>query len=260
MIPIRSLEDSRVSIFTSLRESARQGDEKKLFVADGEKLARLLLQDNLPLERMLISERYLDLAQDFLSKDRLTAENCFFAKHEVMEGIVGCRLHQGIMIAAKQPHMQPLEYLESPIVVLDGLANADNVGALMRCGAALGAKSFLHSKDSSPPFVRRSIRTSMGAAWRLQHGLSQDLAADLKLLKRKGISVIGTSLDHRAIPLSDFDFPEKFALVLGSEGYGLKKEIADVCDHLLIIPMAADMDSLNVACAASVFLSHARAG
>ena len=136
------------------------------------------------------------------------------------------------------------------IAVLDGIADSTNVGAVFRSAAALGIDAVLCTKTCCDPLLRRSVRVSMGTVlltpWAWIDGID-----DVKSL---GFLTAALALDENSVSIGDprLKNADRLALVLGSEGYGLKREVIDACDYTAKIPMTRGVDSLNVAAAAAV--------
>lgn len=247
MISITDIEDERIRPYFTLR--ARQEfalrEEGGLFVAESEKVVRSLLESGLEVVSLLAEPAYYER----LTVDRVPEEGRFTASKELLDRVVGMRLHQGVMAVGKRP--APLQVVEEgPVVALDGLANAENVGAIARSCAAFGAKALIVDAGSSDPYLRRSVRVSMGGIFHVPVLYCDDLAACLKGLK--GFTVVGTGLGPECKPLGQL--PARSVLVIGAEGEGMRKEVKEVCDLLVTIPISDKVESLNAAVAASVLL------
>ena len=134
--------------------------------------------------------------------------------------------------------------------------DVDNVGAAIRNAAAFDADAVVLSPRAADPFYRKAIRVSMGSVFFLPVVRCLDWPGDLARLQREcGVSLVGAALDQGAAPLASFRWPERVALLFGSEGPGLSPSAKRLCEHLVTIPMARNKaDSLNVATALAVFL------
>ncbi len=141
------------------------------------------------------------------------------------------------------------------------IINHDNLGALLRISAGLGANGLLLGQRCCDPYWRRSIRVSMGAIFKLPVGRSLDIINDLKNLRdEQGFTLLATVLDSQAEPLWAInrplrdDRPDRVALLVGNEAQGLSKSIVHLCDRKVTIPMHHATDSLNVAVATAIGL------
>ena len=161
-----------------------------------------------------------------------------------------------MLARARRPEPKSLEGVgEGLIVVCPELADASNLGAIIRCAAAFGAAGVAVERGrGASPYARKAIRASSGTIFRSLVWETPTLLADVRALKENGWQVVGTALDARAVPLWEVGHSGKTLLVLGGEGSGLSAEWMDTCDILATLPMAAGVDSMNVATSAAVAL------
>lgn len=249
-ILIHSLEDERIQPFRSLRKGGVEREET--CVAEGVKGIIALLESDWEVLSFFAEEVYHEQFRSLLDKKGVSYDCRWVASAELMKGIVGYRMHQGVMALGKTPKNTPIEVTEGSVVALDSLANAENVGAVVRNAAAFGVKHLLVDHLCSSPFLRRSVKVSMGAIYSTQVCKVPDLPEALKELKKRGYEVVGAHAHSSAVSLNQFNWPKSVVLVMGSEGQGLRPEVEAVCDHLVYIPMEESVDSLNVAAASAV--------
>lgn len=231
---------------------------KRIFVAEGEKVVRRLMQSGLNIISFLMTPQW----RQQIFPDESASAPVYIASKDLLETIVGFPLHQGIMAVAKMPEEGSLDDLlsvrkEPLIVALDGVVNAENVGVAVRNCAAFGADVILVDQTSSSPWLRRSVRNSMGGIFQIQSFHVQDLGQQLAELKRKyGIRVIAAHPTGDA-QINSTNLRKGVVLVFGNEGYGLSERILNEADCSVSIPMSNKTDSLNVASAIAVFLYEA---
>ncbi len=170
--------------------------------------------------------------------------------------------HQGVIAGFKGSNVAPESSLESVldsitdtplILVLDGIQDPHNLGACLRTAEAAGVQLVVICKDHSvgiTPVVRRA---ASGAAETLSIIQATNLARVLRTLKKHGIWLAGTS-DEASDSLYATDLTGPLALVMGSEGSGLRRLTSELCDYLVRIPMAGHVESLNVSVATGVCL------
>ena len=133
--------------------------------------------------------------------------------------------------------------------------NQTNIGAVFRSAAALGFDAVLLTGGCSDPLYRRCIRVSMGTVFQIPWAeLSQPDPAYVYMLKEMGFSTVAMALRGDSVRIDDprLAAEEKLAVLLGTEGEGLQPETIAACDHVVKIPMAHGVDSLNVAAASAV--------
>jgi tRNA G18 (ribose-2'-O)-methylase SpoU len=261
IIKINSLENEELHPYKTLR---RPLDHLKsgIFVAEGEKVVRRLLDSQLRLVSLLVTPEWFAKVESSLSSlgDEIKV---FIAEKTLLETIVGCNLHQGIMAIAHVPADRPLDEifrsLSKPalMVALDGLVNAENVGVIVRNCAGFGVDAIIVGETSSSPYLRRAVRNSMGTVFHLPIIHVENMQATLTGLKDvHGYSVVAAH-PAGAHTLYETDLSGNLCIVLGNEGDGLTKNILDVCSSHISIPMSNDVDSLNVANASAVMLYEA---
>jgi tRNA G18 (ribose-2'-O)-methylase SpoU len=137
------------------------------------------------------------------------------------------------------------------------LSSAENVGLLVRNSVAFGATALLVGETSASPYLRRAVRNSMGTVFQLPVLECTNLLATLRQMQRLGIRCVAAHPHTNQLALPDADFRRDVCLVFGAEGNGISPAVLAACDEAVAIPMAAGVDSLNVASAAAVFLYEA---
>jgi len=143
------------------------------------------------------------------------------------------------------------------LLLLDGIEDPQNFGSLLRTAAALGVTGVIIPKDRAVGVTPAVIKVSAGAAWHIPVGRVTNLANTLAELKKVGFWVVGA--DPRGeVNLFHMVFPPKVALIIGSEGKGIRPLILKKCDYRVFIPLAGQISSLNAAVAGSIFLFEIR--
>ena len=182
----------------------------------------------------------------------------YVSELEVLTKLTGFKLTRGMLCAMRRPRPQTLgEVLQNQntrrVVVLERLMNPTNIGALFRSAAALGMDAVLLTPGCSDPLYRRCARVSMGTVFQIPWAF---LGGDnwMEELRSSGYKTTAMALTDDSYPI---DAPElrdidKLAIVMGSEGDGLRDETVANCDYTVKIPMFANVDSLNVAAASAV--------
>lgn len=221
------------------------------------------LQSGLAVEKIWLSDPSLQsrLLQKFtfipvvhFSKARLTA-------------LVGNSHHQGIAARIEESDLyvdtddllQIASQREEPplIGLLDGITDPQNLGAIIRSADAAGIHGLIIPKDKSATLTPAVFKASAGAAAHIYLAKVVNLARSIEALKETGLWF--TAADHRASKAYfEMDFKGATGIVLGSEGYGLRRLVRDKCDFFAAIPMAGTVNSLNVSAAASLFFFEAR--
>jgi 23S rRNA (guanosine2251-2'-O)-methyltransferase len=183
----------------------------------------------------------------------------------MLDKVAGDARHQGVVAAYEAP--PPLSDHDLPelvergganafFLVLDGVTDPHNLGACLRSAAAAGVTAVVVPRDRAvgiTPVVRRA---SAGAADRVPLVAATNLARALRSLKDSGVWLTGLAGDAEK-SLYEMDFKGPIALVLGSEGEGMRRLTREACDHVVRIPMPGVAESLNVSVAAGIVLFEA---
>ncbi|MEO8736738.1 MAG: 23S rRNA (guanosine(2251)-2'-O)-methyltransferase RlmB [Edaphobacter sp.] len=178
--------------------------------------------------------------------------------------IAGTDAHQGVLAVVKERQFLGIEDLLSPkedgqhrfFLALDGIEDPHNLGALLRTADGAGVDGVILPERRSAPVTATVAKTSAGASEHVRIARVTNLVRALEQMKQKHVWVLG--LDERGTPdYSEFDFKTDCVLVLGREGAGLHDLVKKTCDHLLRIPMAGQVSSLNVSVAGAVVMYEA---
>ena len=259
IIPVEDPADPRLSAFRDIRERDLVGREGR-FIAEGEVVLRVLLtRARHTAEALLIADKRLEGLSDLLALlDDQTP--VYSAAQPVMDAIAGFHIHRGILaVGCRAPAPPAADLLaglgERALVLgLFGIANHDNMGGLLRNAAAFGVDAVILDSDCCDPLYRKAIRVSVGAALVVPIARLRPGEDALSMLDRLGFEAIALS-PSATLPLGRLAPPPKAALLLGAEGPGLPPQLLQRA-RAVAIPMAAGMDSLNVATAAGIALHH----
>jgi tRNA G18 (ribose-2'-O)-methylase SpoU len=248
--------DARLADYVSLRDvELRMSVEAEhgLFLAEGEKVVRRAVESGYPVRSFLMAPRWIDGLADVL--DQAGDALCYVAPTEVIELVTGFHVHRGALASLGRLPLPPVADILTGarrVVVLEDLVDHANVGAVFRAGAALGMDAVLLSPRCADPLYRRSVKVSMGAVLSVPHARMTRWYDGLDELRQAGFHLLALTPSADAIALDEVVRPERFALVLGSEGEGLSTRWLSAADMRVRIPMRAGTDSLNVAAAAAV--------
>lgn len=210
---------------------------------------------------VLAEERYLD-SFDFSFMEAYPDARIYVAPVEKLIAITGYNLTRGLLAAFKRkPYEEISDFVKgkNKLVVLEGVVNPTNIGAIFRSAAAMFADGIILTKDCADPLYRRASRVSVGnvfqVPWTYYPGeIAKWYKDGVGSLKEQGFVTVATALDAESIPITDerLKHCNRLAVLMGSEGFGLKKATIAQCDYKAIIPMSHHVDSLNVAAASAV--------
>jgi 23S rRNA (guanosine2251-2'-O)-methyltransferase len=141
-------------------------------------------------------------------------------------------------------------------VLLDGVTDVRNMGAIARSAVCMGAHAIVVPQKGSAQINAEAVKTSAGALSQIPVSKEKDLETAIDYLKLNGVMIAGSSLKATK-KLSELDFKRPVAVILGSEGFGMSRHIEEMCDELFIIPMKGDLNSLNVSVSGGIILYEA---
>lgn len=263
IIRILSLNDAGVELFSNLTEVALRNKlepEAGIFIAESPKVIRIALEQLYEPISILCEEKHLE--GDAADIVRMCGDiPIYTGSREVLRNITGYTLTRGVLCAMKRPRIRSVEDVckeAKRIVVIDGVSDTTNIGAIFRSAAALGIDAALLTHTSCDPLNRRSVRVSMGSVFLLPWTW---LNTPIKHLKSLGFTTLAMALRDDAKQLSDpfLKTLDRVAIVMGTEGDGLANEVIEEADYTVRIPMQHGVDSLNVAAASAVAFWELRA-
>jgi tRNA G18 (ribose-2'-O)-methylase SpoU len=227
-----------------------------LYIAESTKVIERAIGAGHRPRSVLLQEKWLDeiapLVEQFDGP-------LFVAEPDLLAHLTGFEVHRGALAAMQRPRLASVEEIVADarrIVVLDGLVDHTNVGAIFRSAAALGADAVLITPRCADPLYRRSVRVSMGTVLQVPWTRLPDWPDGARVLKELGFHIAALALADGAQLLDDFAArpPERVALLMGTEGDGLSSRAMALADSIVTIPMHHGVDSLNVAAATALAL------
>lgn len=285
LIEVQSLDDPRLADYADIRERqlaeefrenplpGRHGGDPAAphgkFMAEGELVLERLVRSPFPVLSILCTPaRLKTIAPSIALLPEATP--VYLIRPEALESLVGFPLHRGLMaIAARLPPRSLGQLLdqagEGPLLVLEDLANHDNIGALFRNAAAFGVRGVVLSPQCADPLYRKATRVAVGHTLTTPFARAADWPADLALLHARGYQTWALTPQEPSRPLREacasvvrHPGPLRLALLVGAEGPGLSAPAMASATQRVCIPMAPGVDSLNVAVASAVALEHVR--
>lgn len=259
LVPIDDPADPRIADYRDIREKDLVG-RRDLFVAEGEVVLTVLIGSSRhrPLS-LLLDERRVGALSGLL--ERLEPEvPVYTASRAVLDAIAGFPLHRGILALGRKAALPSAGELlaslpeRATVVVAMGIANHDNIGGIFRNAAAFGADAVLLDAGCCDPFYRKALRVSVGHVLSLpiaRVGDDEDLVGVLHAAEFEVLSLSPRAPER----LVDVARAPRTAILLGTEGPGLSAEVL-ARTRAISIPMAAGVDSLNVATTSGIVLHH----
>lgn len=252
--------DERLADYVRLTDVAlrrKLDTERGLYLAESDKVIRRALAAGHRARSYLMGERWVTELADLVAGAEAAGVPVYVGSDGVLTAITGFHLHRGAIASMHRPEPVPVERVLAGarrVVVLEDIVDHTNVGAIFRSAAALGVDAILVTPRCADPLYRRSIRVSMGTVFQVPWARIDPWPGAVATLTAEGFTVAAFALDESAVALDDLaaDPPQRLALVMGTEGDGLRRRTIAACDLVVRIPMAGGVDSLNVAAASAV--------
>lgn len=268
-IPIESLDDPRVAAYRNVRDADLVG-RRGLFLAEGELVVRTLLHTHRQGGRFRAESVFLNRTRLGAMAPALAELGpdfpVYVADQAVMDEIVGFHIHRGVLACGVRAAPSTMPELISaatrsggPIVILEDLANHDNVGGVFRNAAAFGCTGVLLTRRCCDPLYRKALRVSMGNVLSMPFAHIGSVEEACRALGNEGWTTLALTPGVDAPEISDLvasgEAGGRVAILLGAEGPGLSESALRAAQHRARIPIDPRVDSLNVvvACAIALF-------
>ncbi|MCM1450227.1 MAG: RNA methyltransferase [Clostridiales bacterium] len=256
IVHLNSLDHKLLEPYIKLTEAQLRNKldpSRGIFIAESPKVIKVAISAGYVPLSMLCEERHIDGDAAFVIA-RFPGIDVLTGEREMLASITGYTLTRGVLCAMVRrplPTVTELCQDASRIAVIDGVVDTTNIGAIFRSAAALGIDAVLLTRSSCDPLNRRAVRVSMGTVFQVPWTWLDDEISSLRAL---GFKTVAMALSDNSVSIDDPSLcnEPRLAIVLGTEGDGLSSKVIDGCDYVARIPMAHDVDSLNVAAASAV--------
>lgn len=256
IIEITSLEQEGVEVFSTLTEAQlrnRIEPSKGMFIAESPKVISVALDAGYEAVALLCERKHIggDAAGII---DRVGDIPVYTGEREVLAKLTGYTLTRGVLCAMRRKAGTGVGEVckdAHRVVVIDGVVDTTNIGAIFRSAAALGIDGVLLTPTSCDPLNRRAVRVSMGSVFLVPWTW---LDRPIGELRKLGFKTAAMALTAKSVSIGDKELAgeERLAIIMGTEGDGLAHDTIADADYTVRIPMSHNVDSLNVAAAASV--------
>jgi tRNA G18 (ribose-2'-O)-methylase SpoU len=250
-------EDERLADYRDLTDVALRTKLEPphgLFIAESELVIRRALAAGYRPRSMVMAPEWLERMAPLIAD---VDAPVYAAPYDVLRALTGFNVHRGALASFHRKPVPPVAEVVRDahrVVVLEDLVSHTNLGAIFRCAAALGMDAVVLSPSCADPLYRRSVRVSMGSVFTIPYARAETWPGVLDDLRAAGFGVAALTPADDAVELDGtaYDDSARLAVLLGSEGPGLTDRAQARADVRVRIPMAAGVDSLNVAAAAAV--------
>ena len=260
--------DPRLTDYRSLTDvelRRRIEPAEGIFIAESAEVITRALSAGMQTRSVLVEDRWLEGMADSLAIVEQQGAPIFVGDRSILESIAGFHVHRGALAAMERPVLpgvaelldRACEGVERPrIVVLEGVVDHTNVGAIFRSVAGMGATAVLVSPQCADPLYRRSVRVSMGTVFQVPWTRITNWPEGLSSLRDRGFVIAALALSNDSIGMDELveRSEPRLVITLGAEGDGLSTAALEAADVVVRIPMHGGVDSLNVAAASAVAL------
>ena len=256
IIEITSLNHPGVEVFATLTEAqlrSRIEPDKGVFIAESPKVIRVALDAGYEPLALLCERKHIEGdAADIIT--RCGDIPVYTGERDLLASLTGYTLTRGVLCAMRRPTPRSVEEVcgnSSRVVVVDGVVDTTNIGAIFRSAAALGIDAVLLTPTSCDPLNRRAVRVSMGSVFLVPWTW---INTPISHLNQLGYKTAAMALSDNSVSIDDeaLNNEPRLAIIMGTEGDGLADNVIAEADYTVRIPMSHHVDSLNVAAAAAV--------
>jgi tRNA G18 (ribose-2'-O)-methylase SpoU len=257
VVEITTLDFPGAELFSTLTEAQlrnRLDPEKGIFIAESPKVISVALDQGYEPLAILCEQRHIEGDAAAIIDRCGDGVTVYTGSRELLAQLTGYTLTRGVLCAMRRPVLPTVESIckgAERIVVIDGVTDTTNIGAIFRSAAALGIDGVLLTRTSCDPLNRRAVRVSMGSVFLVPWTW---LDAPITSLGEHGFQTVAMALTDNSIPLDSpcLQQEPRLAIIMGTEGDGLPHTTIAEADYVVRIPMKHNVDSLNVAAAAAV--------
>ena len=272
VIELSDLSDRRLRPYSGMTdgqlkrgEGFRRDNPQGLFIGESARVIERALDAEVRPLSVLVDDRWLAHDREIIDRIALAAPEApiFRATPEQFRSITGYEVVRGALACFERPPSRAVDDVVAAarrVVILEDITNYANMGAIFRSAAALGWDAVLVTPSCHDPYYRRCARVSMGSVFQVPWARMQgegDWAPELiPRLRDEGFTTVALALRENSLDLRDerLASASRLAVVLGTEGEGLRDSTIASCDYTVCIPMRHGVDSLNVAACAAITL------
>ena len=267
IIEIDSLSHPGVGVYSSLTEAQlrnRLNAAEAVFIAESPKVIHVALDAGYEPLSLLCERKHIEGDAAGIVSRLGDDVPVYTGSRELLRRLTGYTLTRGVLCAMRRKPLPTVEAVCSGarrLVVIDGVTDTTNIGAIFRSAAALGIDGVLLTPDSCDPLNRRAVRVSMGAVFLVPWTWLDPLSRPTESLHACGFRTAAMALTTDSVPPDDpaLMAEQRLAVIMGTEGDGLPQTDISEADYVVSIPMHRHVDSLNVAAAAAVAFWQLRA-
>ena len=251
---IISSKDNEIVKHIKKLKDKKYRDENNEYIVEGVKLVEEAVKENAPIKKIIICEdttRTYEIPTNIMLE--IARYECIYVTDKIFSSITQVTNPQGIMaIIEKNSEKETIDFSQDIIVMLDDVQDPGNLGTILRTVDSIGLNQIIVSKGTADAFNPKVVRSTMGAIFRLKIIESENLAQTIREIRKHHYKLVVTSLQTEN-SIYDIDFNKKI-IVIGNEANGVSKEIQEMADEKVKIPMLGKTESLNASVAAGIVM------
>lgn len=249
---ITSKDNETIKHIRKLKEK-KYRDEFNEYIVEGVKLINEAIEEKCDIKTIIVCDNCNKEAINTNSMYEIAKHNCLYVDEKVFNTITEVKNPQGILaVIGKEKENKEIDYKQDVIIVLDDIQDPGNLGTILRTIDSAGLNQVVLSKKSGDVYNSKVIRSTMGAIFRVNVIESDNLVETIKTIKKHKYEVISTSLDTNQ-SIYDLEY-RKTAIIIGNEANGVSKEVQEISDKKVKIPMLGKTESLNASVATGIVL------
>lgn len=249
---ITSKDNETIKHIRKLKEK-KYRDEFNEYIIEGIKLIKEAINEKAEIKTIIVCDncdKNETIEQNMMYE--IAKYNCVYVDEKIFSHITEVQNPQGILaVIGKGNKEEKIDYSQDMIVILDDIQDPGNLGTILRTVDSAGLKQIIVSKKSGDAYNPKVVRSTMGAIFRVNIIESQNLVNTIKDIQKNKFKVLATALETNDT-IYDIDFSEKVAIVIGNEANGVSKEVLEIADNKVKIPMLGKTESLNAAVATGI--------
>lgn len=251
---ISSKDNEQIKYVKKLKEKKFR-DETHEYIIEGIKLIREAIEENVTIKTIIICEDCVEgenaIEQSLLYE--IAKYNCIYVKRKIFQLLTDVMTPQGIMAVVEQgDNNDAIDYHQDIILALDNIQDPGNLGTILRTADSANLKQIILTKETADPYNPKVVRSTMGAIFRMNIITTNSLEKTLKEIQKHHFEVVATSLETEN-SIYDIDYQKK-VIVIGNEAKGVSRDIQNLADKKVKIPMLGKTESLNASVAAGIMI------
>ncbi len=242
---LSSISNPKLRRVRELLDRSRARKKEDAFVVEGIRMFREIPEDRLM--ETFISEKFHEENPSIRGS---------VVKNEVFQKLSDTRTPQGVLTVVRQRHYALPDILQGKNglwLILEGIQDPGNLGTMIRTGEGAGISGIIMDRNTADFYSPKTVRSTMGAVFRVPFFYTEDLAGTVREIKKTGITTYAAHLDGKKM-YHEINYADRTAFLIGNEGNGLSDELTSLADIKLRIPMQGQVESLNAAISAALLM------